>query len=80
MPLYDEECEEDNLLNLEKSIEEEGIRFFNIRYMCEDCDYKWKTKRQASLSDQDTTGSDRWFVDDSSINCPMCGSSNITRV
>ncbi len=80
MPLYDEEYEEDNLFNLEKPPDEDEIHFFNINYMCEDCNYRWKAKRQASLSDQDTTGSDRWFIDDSSVNCPMCGSSNITRV
>ncbi len=59
---------------------EEEIHFFPIEYKCEDCDYRWKTKRKASLSDQDRTGTDRWFVDDSNVHCPMCGSCNITRV
>jgi len=78
MPLNDEEFEDNNYL-YDKHHEEEEIHFFYIGYMCEDCDYRWKAKRQASLSDQDTTGSDRWFVDDSTVFCPMCGSSNITR-
>ncbi|MBU1077264.1 MAG: hypothetical protein KKH98_08225 [Spirochaetes bacterium] len=60
--------------------EEEEIHFFSIEYKCEDCDYRWKTKRKASLSDEDRTGTDRWYVDDSNISCPMCGSCNTTRV
>lgn len=89
-----EEYEDDDLLNTEiKAHEEESeeeeneegeegdeeIHFFHILYMCDDCNYRWKAKRKASLSDENMTGADRWFVDDSSMNCPMCGSSNITR-
>lgn len=80
MPLSDKEYEDDNLSEMESpKEEEEEIHFFHIGYMCEDCDYKWKAKRKAFLSDEDRTGSDRWVVDDSTMDCPMCGSSNITR-
>lgn len=80
MPL--DEYEDDDFYNTEVKgkTEDEEIQFFHIGYMCDDCNYRWKAKRKASINDENTTGTDRWFIDDSSMNCPMCGSSNITRV
>ena len=86
MPLHEDEDqnEDEILINTEEEVEEEPaeeeVHFFPIEYKCEDCDYRWKTKRKASLTDEDRTGTDRWFVDDSNVHCPLCGSSNITRV
>ncbi len=80
MPLNDYEDEDACNTGAGGQSEEDEIHFFHIGYMCDDCNYRWEAKRKASLSDEDTTGSDRWFIDDTSMNCPMCGSSNIIRV
>lgn len=80
MPIYDQEHEEETFIDMDGRQEEQEIHFFDVEYICEDCDYRWKTKKRASLSEEDRNGTDRWFVDDSNVCCPMCGSFNIARV
>lgn len=38
-----------------------------ISFVCEDCDYRWEEMGNTE-------------VDDTSIVCPMCGSTNVTQL
>lgn len=78
-PLEEDEEELDEKEAGEEDEEEEEQRFFNIEYKCEDCDYLWREKQKADLSD-DRSDDERWVIDDSKTLCPICGSSNITRM
>ena len=62
------------------TLSEDELHYFEVELQCEECDYRWRSKEKAYLSDEDRTGSDRWIVDDSTLLCPICGSQSITRV
>ena len=52
MPLNNQEFEDESLLGTEGNKGEDAdIRFFDIEYSCEECDYRWRTKQKASLSE-----------------------------
>lgn len=87
MTLFDSEFEEEDTEeeelsgsdDAEEKEEEDEHRFYTIEYKCEDCDYLWREKQKAHLSD-DNSDDERWVIDESNISCPICGSSNISRI
>ncbi len=54
-------------------------KYFTIDYKCEDCDYLWKAKQEAELSEENSQD-DQWVIDESNVSCPICGSYNISRL
>ncbi len=64
---YEEESEEDD----DEDEEEEGNEIV-VSLACEDCDYRWEI--MVHEDEEDT-------IDfESSMYCPMCGSSNVTQI
>ncbi len=61
MPYDDEEFDDE-------FEDEEGSEDETITFVCEDCDYRWKSAVQME---------DDEYVSDELI-CPMCGSSNVS--
>ncbi len=57
---------------------EGSVRYIEVEYECENCNYRWRKTLKAHLSEENRRG-DRWDVDDLNVSCPMCGSTNVYR-
>jgi len=69
-----EETQRDENLVYENEISE-----ISVEYRCEVCNYRWVEKEKPYLTTIRST-SNRLMIDDSNVRCPMCGSTQVTRV
>ncbi len=77
--MFDDEIYDDIEESPDELDSEGSVRYVEVEYECENCNYRWKKQVKAYISEENRHGVDRWEVDDSNVVCPMCGSHEVYR-